>query len=190
MNRSFIAEDYAEDKFGHWAKDEVTGEQGYVDDERSCFWTWEGPEREKEKAKDDPKGPEQHSLVMNKCKILNGGKKKTQFGGPKERKARRACQKAMMGSFKGGFRPYQSDKGASKDFHQNKGRGKDQKGKGKEGIYPQSGFSASETPNEEGYGRPGNQTTGLPVIGLTIPGLRMLGGSAQGVKFHGWWQPR
>ena len=44
----------------------------------------------KEKAKDDPKGLEEHSLVMNKRKILNGGKKKTRFGGPKERKARRA----------------------------------------------------------------------------------------------------
>ena len=37
MNRTFIVEDYAEDNFGQWAKDEVTGEQGYVDDERSCF---------------------------------------------------------------------------------------------------------------------------------------------------------
>ena len=26
------------------AKDEVTGEQGYVDDERSCFWTWDDTE--------------------------------------------------------------------------------------------------------------------------------------------------
>ena len=35
---------------------------------------------------------------MNKRKIMNGGKKRTQFGGPKERKARRACQKAPMAS--------------------------------------------------------------------------------------------
>ena len=39
MNGTFIVEDYAEDDFGQRAKDEVTGEQGYVDDERSCFWT-------------------------------------------------------------------------------------------------------------------------------------------------------
>ena len=38
-------------------------------------------EREMEKAKDDPKGPEEHSSVMNRRKILNDGKKKTQFGG-------------------------------------------------------------------------------------------------------------
>ena len=39
MNRTFIVEDHAEDDFGQRAKDEVTGEQGYIDDERSCFWT-------------------------------------------------------------------------------------------------------------------------------------------------------
>ena len=44
MNRTFIVEDYAEDEFGQWAKDEVTGEQGHVDCERSCFWTWDDNE--------------------------------------------------------------------------------------------------------------------------------------------------
>ena len=39
MNRTFTVEDYAEDDFGQWAEDEVTGEQGYIDGERSCFWT-------------------------------------------------------------------------------------------------------------------------------------------------------
>ena len=29
---------------GQWAKDEVTGEQGYIDDDRSCFWTWDDTE--------------------------------------------------------------------------------------------------------------------------------------------------
>ena len=35
INRTFIVEDYAEDNIGQWAKDEVTGEQGCIDDERS-----------------------------------------------------------------------------------------------------------------------------------------------------------
>ena len=34
--RTLTVIDFAEDDFGQWAKDEVTGEQGYVDDERSC----------------------------------------------------------------------------------------------------------------------------------------------------------
>ena len=36
-NRTFIVENYFDDEFGQWATDEVTGEQGYIDDERSCF---------------------------------------------------------------------------------------------------------------------------------------------------------
>ena len=87
---------------------------------------------------------------MNRYKILNGGQKRTLLGGPKERKARKAGQKRRLQ--KGGFRPYQPDKGAGKDYTQNKDKGKDQKGKGKEEVYPQSRLSASETPNEEGYG--------------------------------------
>ena len=35
---------------------------------------------------------------------------------------------------------------------------------------------------------PGNQTIGLPVTGLMIPGLQMLGGSVQSHTLHGWWQ--
>ena len=40
MNRTFIVEECAEDEFGRWTIDEVAGEHGYIDDERSCFWTW------------------------------------------------------------------------------------------------------------------------------------------------------
>ena len=43
-NRTFIAEDYAEDEFGQWAMDEVTGKQGYIDDERLCVWAWDDNE--------------------------------------------------------------------------------------------------------------------------------------------------
>ena len=54
-------------------------------------------EREQEEAMDDPKGLEEHSLVVNKHQILNGGKKRTQFGGPKERKARKVPSKGNDG---------------------------------------------------------------------------------------------
>ena len=43
-SRTFIVEDVIEDEFGKWATDEVTGEQGDVDDEGSCFWTWDNNE--------------------------------------------------------------------------------------------------------------------------------------------------
>ena len=44
MNRTFIVEECAEDEFGRWAVDEVTGEHGHIDDERSCFRTWDDTE--------------------------------------------------------------------------------------------------------------------------------------------------
>ena len=43
-NETFIVGEFAEDDFGQRFKDEVTGEQGYVDDERSSFWTWDDTE--------------------------------------------------------------------------------------------------------------------------------------------------
>ena len=82
MNRTFIVEDYAEDDFAQWAKDEVIGEQGYIDDERSCFWAWDDT-REMKKRKRQRTGTEWWS-------------EEDLRGGPKERKARKACQKAMM----------------------------------------------------------------------------------------------
>ena len=89
---------------------------------------------------------------MDRHKILNGGQKRTLLAGPKERKARKACQKAMM-AFRSVVFALTSQTKAFKDKTQNKGKGKDRKGKGKEGAYPRSGLSASETPNEEGCGR-------------------------------------
>ena len=37
MNRTFIVEECAEDEFGQWAIDGVTGEQGYIDDDEIMF---------------------------------------------------------------------------------------------------------------------------------------------------------
>ena len=39
----FIVENYA-DEYGRWATDEAIGEQGSIDGERSCFWTWDDNE--------------------------------------------------------------------------------------------------------------------------------------------------
>ena len=62
----------------------MTGEQGNVDDERSCFWTWDDTKgvwrykgravkRRKGKHKGMYKGVEEHSLTKNKHKILKCG---------------------------------------------------------------------------------------------------------------------
>ena len=34
---TFIVEDFIEDEFGLWARDEATGDPGYVDDKELCF---------------------------------------------------------------------------------------------------------------------------------------------------------
>ena len=70
----------------------------------------------------------------------------------KGRKGKRGLSKGNDGFQMGGFRPYQPDKGAVKDYSQNKGKGKHQIGKGKEEAHPQSRLSASEAPEEEGHG--------------------------------------
>ena len=172
MNRTFIVEDYAEDEFGPWAKDEVTGEQGYDDDERSCFWTWDdtwvclasqtiqGPPGEKKRRKKKRKrqrtilkGLEEHSVEMNRYKIPNGGQKRSLLGGPKERQARKACQKAM--------KVYRRVVG--KDFLPNRSRGKDQTGKRQRRTNLDS--QPHKHPIKKDVARPGNQTIGLPVFG-------------------------
>ena len=70
---------------------------------------------------------------------------------PKGNEARKAFRKVLKAIGKVGFRTSPPGKGSSNDFNPHKGRGKDQKGKGKEGGYPQSGLSASETASEEGH---------------------------------------
>ena len=97
----------------------------------------------------DLKDLEEHSLAKNKHRAQNGGQKKIVLGGPKEREARKVFSKGNEGFQKGGFRTYQPEKGASNEVNPHKGRGKDQKVKGKD-AYPQSGLSASETHSEEG----------------------------------------
>ena len=103
MHRTFIAEDCAADDFGHWAKDEVTGEEGYIDAQISCVWTWDDTEcawqsrpfkgRQVKRRKDDPKGPEGHSLAMNRYKIPNGGQKRTLLGGLRKEKQERLVKR-------------------------------------------------------------------------------------------------
>ena len=112
-SKTFIVEDFFEDEFGQWATDEVTGERGYVDDEGSCFWTWDNDNyawhskpfrsrnrrkkvRANERTKVDQQETEERSLVKNKRTIRECGQKMV-LGGPKENKERNslAFQKVM-----------------------------------------------------------------------------------------------
>ena len=106
MKRTFIVEEYAEDEFGQWAKDEVTGEQGYVDDEKSCFWTWDdtegvqtikGRQLRRRKGKGNGKGKGQHKdMYKGSGRAFLGEEQAQNSGGPKDAKARKDSQEAMM----------------------------------------------------------------------------------------------
>ena len=76
---------------------------------------------------------------------------RTQFGGPQERKARRACQKAMMVFRRVVFALTSQIKAQARIIPKTKARERTKKEKARR-AYPQSGLAASETPNESGYG--------------------------------------
>ena len=88
-------------------------------------------EKVKAMAKVDSKELVRHTLVKIKHKILNGGHKKTVLGGPKVRQARKGHSKGKNKPFEGESRAYHKKKGTDKEYHSYKGRGKDQKRKGK-----------------------------------------------------------
>ena len=106
MHRTFIVEDYAEDDLGQWAKDEVTGEQGYVDDERSCFWTWDDTEcawqsrpfkgRQVKRRENEGRGRSKRTgrafFGEEPAQDPAGGQKRTLLGDPKGRKARMSSE--------------------------------------------------------------------------------------------------
>ena len=107
--------------------------------------------KEKVKATVDSKELVKHSWVKNKHRTLTGGQKKV-FGGPRVKEARKAVRKVNNYLSENDVRTYHPEKVTSNEYTPYKGRGKDQKWKGKESACPQSGLSASETPSEEGYG--------------------------------------
>ena len=135
--------------------------------------------RKKESTRVHTMEAEGHFLAKNKHKILKCGQKKVLLGGPRTQR-QKDCQKAMMAFKRVVFAITSLKKAQSRIIPGTKARESSKKEKGKEEAHPQSGLSAPETPNEEGYG--------LPIIRLMIHGLQILGGSAQRLTLHGWWQ--
>ena len=101
-------------------------------------------------------------------------------------KGKKGLSKGNDGFQKCGFRPYQPDKGAGKDCTQNKGKGKDQKGKAREELIRNPDFQPLKHPMKKDMVMPGNRTTGLPAISMTRPGLQLLGGFSRNIILHGW----
>ena len=122
---------------------------------------------------------------MNKHKIQYGGQKRTVLGGPKERKGRKACQKAMMAFRRVVFALTRQTKAQARIIPRTKVEERTKKVKAREEHVLNPDFQPQKHPTKKGMAMPGNQTIGLPAIGLTIPGLQMLGGFAQRLTLHG-----
>ena len=108
--------------------------------------------KEKTKAKVDSKELVMHFLVKKKKTRYWMVEKKMVFGGPLVKEARKFLRKVNNYLSENDVRTYRPEKVTGNEYSPYKGRGKDQKRKSKEGAYPQSELSASETPSEEGHG--------------------------------------
>ena len=98
----------------------------------------------------DSKESEEHSLVKNKHRTLNGGQMKIVIGGPRVNKARKVLRKEKTTSLKMIFAPTNQKKVQVMNSTCTKAETRTKKGNGEEGVYPQSGLSTSETHCEDG----------------------------------------
>ena len=105
------------------------------------------------------------------------------FGSPE------ACQEAMMASITVVSALTSPIKVQARTFTKTKAEERIKKEKARNGPILNPDSQPQKHPMKKDMTRHGNQTIGLPVIGLMTPGRQMLGGSAQGLILHGW-QPR
>ena len=179
-NRTFVVENYPEDVYGQWTTDEVTGEQGCIDDERSCFWTWDDNEHawqsrqfkgrqvnrrkgkgKKKKARVDSKELVMHTLVKNKHMTMIGGHKKKVFGGPRARKAGKACRKERTKSLMAILVPSIKKKVQAMNYTCTKAEARIRR-TCKKVPFPNQDFLLQKHRVKKDMAIPGNQTIGIP----------------------------
>ena len=123
----------------------------------------EDREREKEKAKDDPKVPEEHSLKMNRYKIPSEWSEEAFASCPKERKARKACQKATMVYRRVVFALTSPTKVQARTFPKTKAEERIKKENAKKEPFLNPDCQPQKNPMKKDKAAPRNQTIGLPV---------------------------
>ena len=136
-----------------------------------------------------PKEAEEHSLAKNKHKIPKFSKKRTLLGGPQETKARKACQKAMMATRSVVFALTSQTKAQARIITRTKAKERTKKEKARKELIFHPDFQPLKHPTKKDTAMLGNQMIDLPAMGLTIPGLQILGGFAQKLTLHGWRYP-
>ena len=83
----------------------------------------------------------------------------------KGRKGKKGLSKGNDGFQKGGFRPYQPDKGAGKNYIQKKAKESTKKGKARKKLILNPDFQPLKHLKKKDVAMPGNLITGLPVSG-------------------------
>ena len=136
-----------------------------------------------------PKEAEEDSWAKNKHKILKCGQKRTLFGGPKDAKARKALQKAMMAFRRVVFALTRQIKAQARIIHGTKAKESSKKEKARKWLILNLDFQLLQHLKQKDTAMPGNLMTGLPVSGLMILGLQLLDGPARKLTLLGWRYP-
>ena len=203
ISKTFIVEDFSEDEFGQWATDEVTGEEGYIDDEGSCFWAWtttsvpgspdqsgaknkRGKDKAKERAKVDQKEPEEDSFVKSKHRHQNCGLEKIVLGGPKENEARKAHRKVMKASGRVDFVLTRQERAQAVILTRTQAEARIKKERARMVLMHNQDSQHLKTLLKRDKAIPGNQTIGIPTLPI-VPQLQLQRGTIQGT-LHGWCQ--
>ena len=109
-------------------------------------------------------------MSKNNHKILNCGQKRTFAWWSKGKKGKKGWSKGNKGVHKGGFRPYQPEKTAGKDYTENKDKKeRTRKARARKEFSLNLDVQTLKHSMKKDMAMLGNLTTGLPAIGLTIP---------------------
>ena len=127
----------------------TTRKLGNPDHSGAAKW---GEENAKEKCKCGSKGTGREFFGEEQAQDSEWRSEEDCAWCSKGNRGKNGFSKGNGGFQKGGFSHLTTRRGCKQCFNPHKGRGKDQQGKGKEGAYPQSGLSASETLSEK-YGQ-------------------------------------
>ena len=128
-------------------------------------------------------------MAKNKHKIVNCGQKMILFGRPKEGKARRAGQRAMMASRNVVFALTSHTKVQARISTRTKARERTKKEKAMKVFILNPDSQPLKHPMKKDMAIPGNRMTGLSASGSTILRLQLLDGLARELTLRGWWHP-
>ena len=110
------------------------------------------------------------------------------LGGPKEEEARRVLRKVKIASLKVVVTLTTQKRMQAVITAGTKAEARNEKERARKVLILNRVFQPGKHPKKNDMAMPGNQTIGLPAIGLTIPQLQLLGGLARELMLHGWHQ--